>query len=607
MSTTSPVVLFDTEALQTKEDGTPTADFDLQPHSKAADLAENLFAFPTYATYEPDFWLLDGTRKLLPDALDDVHVGIVSLDMSDENGDFPAPLELEIEFSGPHDTENGLTLYFEQRTEDYPDEITVTFYDGEEGELESDTYYPDAPIFATSQTVTGFEKIVIEFVSTNNPYRYLRLTRIDYDDLTIFEGNALKAASMVHELSPISIEAPIGTFDMRLHSDDGDFNPINPAGKYSTLIQYQKLYVYEIVDGETVLMGVYYLDTWENVSDTEIELRCIDLLGVLDRRPFYAVRDEYPLQYTGMWYTLLEWLTFSDQESWEDYERFYVEDLLSNALALYNIPYELDPSLEGHIIAGWIPHCSYREALQLICFRIGAYIDCREGVLKFIPAKLASEISEYDFTITDAEKGMSQAVSLRPLVAGVEILTHSFLFYEGDVYESRYTSIFSNDLDEGIYTIMHDQSRAARGYRYVGSTASITIIKHHANYTTIDVTTAGFVLAGVAYKDDKTRKVGIYIDGIETFASPNIVKVDNATLITEADYGPVLQRAYDYYQQRLIQKAKLFAPEVRAGDVVLVDTIYNKKIRGVVEKMSIDLAKGMIADVEIVGVEHVED
>ena len=79
-------------------------------------------------------------------------------------------------------------------------------------------------------------------------------------------------------------------------------------------------------------------------------------------------------------------------------------------------------------------------------------------------------------------------------------------------------------------------------------------------------------------------------------------KIDGDTLINGGNLAEVAQRVYDYHTQRYLQKVKLYSPTVEVGQVVEVETLYGKKIRGVVEKMDIDLAFGFTANVEIVGV-----
>jgi len=50
---------------------------------------------------------------------------------------------------------------------------------------------------------------------------------------------------------------------------------------------------------------------------------------------------------------------------------------------------------------------------------------------------------------------------------------------------------------------------------------------------------------------------------------------------------------------------KLYAPAVEPGSVAIVDTLYQKQLIGVVERMELDLARGFTAQVEMTGVENV--
>jgi hypothetical protein len=81
-----------------------------------------------------------------------------------------------------------------------------------------------------------------------------------------------------------------------------------------------------------------------------------------------------------------------------------------------------------------------------------------------------------------------------------------------------------------------------------------------------------------------------------------VLTIQNATLVNPNNVEEVTQRVYDYYQQRHLQKTKLFAPGIEVGNSVLVDTLYDNQIAGVVEKMELDLAFGFVAMADIVGV-----
>jgi hypothetical protein len=107
-----------------------------------------------------------------------------------------------------------------------------------------------------------------------------------------------------------------------------------------------------------------------------------------------------------------------------------------------------------------------------------------------------------------------------------------------------------------------------------------------------------------------------YIDTISTYrittpdlsvnVRPNVVKIERATLVHAGNVAAVTGRVYAYHQQRYRQNMKLYAPSVEVGSVAVVDTLYNKQLRGVIEKMEIDLAGGMTAQVQLTGVQHVD-
>jgi hypothetical protein len=89
--------------------------------------------------------------------------------------------------------------------------------------------------------------------------------------------------------------------------------------------------------------------------------------------------------------------------------------------------------------------------------------------------------------------------------------------------------------------------------------------------------------------------------GVSLVTQPNVLKVESAYLVNIDNLTEVAQRISDYYQQRYVQKVKLFAPSIEVGQVVEVETLYNRKIRGVVEKIDANLS-GFVVKAEIVGV-----
>lgn len=563
MSKTSTRVSFGLYDLVLKDDSTLTCP-DLQSFSKLLDLARGSASYRPYASFEPDFWLLDGQYKFLPENDTTVHVGLMSLSMSGADGAFITPPILTITFGEPHTIES-LSLIFAPYSGDYANSVTIAYYDASNTLIRTDNYAPGSPEFTTHQAVANFKKILITFHSTNRPYRYLRLASLDYGELIIFSGSAIKEAMLVEEVDQLSAVLPFNVLDLSLYSADSAFSILNPTGNYATLNERQPLDVYETVDNASTYIGRFYLDQWSNLSDTDYKFHATDLLGILDRQTYLG----------GLWNGIT------------------LENLLEEVLAPIHAYYELDNQLIDTTVKGWLPVCTYREALQQIGFAVGASITCsRSGVLKIFASKIAN-VSESETTITKAQKGQSQELTLKPLVTGINVTAHNYI--PGG--ESQV--IASGQYETGIHEIIFTDPMHAL------SVSGATIIDSGVNYAILAVTISGTVtLTGLKYIDT-IAVTNINLSGLPANTTPNVLKIEDATLVNAENVSSVAQRTFDYYQQRYQQTVRLYAPSIEPGSVITIDTLYNKQLLEVIEKMESNLAMGFTSNVKMTGVENV--
>jgi len=561
MTRTSPVVAFGLYETVIKQ-ALSASCTDKQTFSNLDDLRSGNTASRPYATFEPDFWLLDGEYKFKPsDAL--THVGLMSLSMSDVDGVFGTAPVLTLNFSGTYTT-TGLTLNFSQDTGDWADSIRVVYYNGA-SVLRTDDYVVTDWQFPTGQAVTNFNKIIITFYSTNKPFRHLRLMGLDFGTLTYFRGTDIKSASVVEEVNPPSVEVTANAFEVSLFSTTPQFSIIDPTGDYAALKLNQPLDVYEEVGNDTVYMGQFYLKGWENVSENEVKFTCVDRIGVLG-----------DLQYNGGF-----WETATD-----------VESILDALMLAAKTPYELDEDLVGATIQGWIPSMSYREALLQICFAIGAYVDCaRSGAVKIRKMNLIADLPGYDNTIGQEAKSLSGSLTLKPLVTGVSVTSYKYIKQTVDV-------LFESYLAAGTHTILF--SAPATSVGIVGGSASIT--SKAAHWAIVSVSISGTItIQGELYAESEAV-YSVNMSGLDTSVPKNVIKIEDTRLIHAGNATTTAQRLYDYYQQRYLLKTKLYAPVASAGTSVLIDTLQSKQIGGIVEKMTLDLTGGFTAQTEINGV-----
>jgi len=367
---------------------------DKQPFVNLQQLKRDELEIKRFATLEKDYFRLDGTFELFPDNPGDYDFGLWSASMSDENGEFETSVVLTIDFTEPHNS-LGLTFTFHETTGDYCNSLNVKWYDASNDLLSNMNYVPDSVVYFADNEIENYRKIVITFYSTNRPYRYLKLSQVDFGQIKLFEERDLISANALEEIDPISSELRINTLDFTLYSENAEFSILNPEGIFSRLQQRQPLRVYEYLDGVKKNMGTYYLDEWENEDEYNINMKAIDLVGIIDGTNFQG--GTYNNVAAGV----------------------IIQQIMQSASA----EYELDSSLANKILSGIIPVCTHREALQQVVFAIGGIVDCSRThkiIIYPMPTILSAHIGK-------DRKFIGHKLKLKPLVTGVEVIAHNYI------------------------------------------------------------------------------------------------------------------------------------------------------------------------------------
>lgn len=549
----------------------------LQSFGDLSLVADGLSNSIPFATYEPNFWLLDGNYKFAPAS--NGRAGWISTDMSGSSGGFdfgsPKP-SIQIDFDDVHSTD-GITITFSEYSGDYADSVRVVFYNAALSIIDDDTYTPTSTSFFTNNPIANFKRIVIEINSTHRAQRYARVTRIDFDEVIRFSGTEIKAAKVIEEVNLLSTELPVNTVDLELFSSDGDFSITNPAGFYANLQYKEPLDVLEDINGSMVFIGRFYLDKWESETENIARFEASDLIGLLGESDFEGMSGIETISY-------------------------YINKIMTGA----GFDYELDATYTAapQWLVGFIGKVSYRDALQQVAINIGAYVTCsRSKVIRIVPMELASNLSTYDYTLTDAQKGINSKTTLKPLVTGVEITGH---YYGTDEIMVQLAKLA---LPAGNHRIYFGLDVPVWDSFTLTNATNISSGVWAGTYIDINVAVDATVTIEGAKYTDAQKVYSEYNGALPANTKPNIVRVSDATMITSfvqpSDYihaSDVVERFYDYYQQRYVQKIKLFGSLIAPGNSVLIDVQSNKQMKGIVERMESDLARGYVSNVEITGV-----
>lgn len=311
---------------------------DKQDFSRVDLLKQEEVEYKKIATLEKDFFVLDGTFKSFPDNTEKENIALWCQSMSDENGNFETPIEIELSFSS-YESAVGLVLNFSTLTGDYAKNVNVKWYQDDTLLSEKD-FVLDSAEFFCENSVSNFNKIILKCLNTNKPYRYLKIQDVIYGVVRNFDEDELRSIDLLEDVSLTSEELKINTLEFVLNNKsfiDFIFQKKQPL----------------VLSRNNTMLGLFFIESSKRKSKTLYEISAVDYIGVLDKMPF----------------------------SGGTYTNETVANLVENILG--SIPYELDTNLENKTLSGTLEACSRREALLQVAFACCAIVDTsRSSVVK---------------------------------------------------------------------------------------------------------------------------------------------------------------------------------------------------------------------------------
>lgn len=298
----------------------------------AADFAQpDLLPFggsgAAIASLEPYSWLLDESREIL----DGQPIAYWSEAASGPDGRFEEPPELIIDFDGRY-TSPGLFLTFDMAAGDYCTALAVEWYRGG-NRIAQGRFFPTGTEAFCAKTVEAYDRLVLRFQATNRPYRHVKLRQILFGVSREFCREELRNVNVVQEVSIISSEVAVNTLDFTLDS----------RSSVEYMFQFkQPMYAYDGLK----LIGVFYIKDSKHRADGLYDISCSDAIGILDDDPFPG----------GMY-------------------RAYPAKTLLEEIIGGSFPLEMDASLTGATVTGYLPAGSRRDALQQVVFALCAMAD----------------------------------------------------------------------------------------------------------------------------------------------------------------------------------------------------------------------------------------
>ena len=507
------------------------------------------------ATLEHNYTLLDGSFEEFPNNPEDFQWAWWTKSSSDSYGVFEVPPMLEVEFTQNHKSK-GLTFVTNARS------LKVTWFNLVGGILHSDVYEFDGDEDTVREVVIrepieNYGGVEIKILATNNPYRYGRLHVLDYGIVYLIDDAEINTANILEEDDPISDTLSINTLNFQWKTKEPVFNPVSGDPSDDMLMKKQYLYVMR----DEKFFGAFFLEGWKDPFNTgnTFNFKAIDAIGVLDKYKFMG--------------GLYEDIPAID----------VVQEIFDLVFPTRLVKFKWDEALNGKTIRGYIPICTCREALQFICFAIGAVADTsRRRYVWIYPRD-----TEIHFDNIPKEKlYVGGNIEPTPYYSGLNMKFYAFARNNDGV------EAFKGILPIGTHQI--EFSEPLWGLSITGG----TIIESDVNYAIISVVQQGEVFVK-GYSHTQSEAIHPIREEIIAGEVESLAIFENCTLMNADNVKEIAESVFVYLKQRLSIENDARLEELEVGYVAKMET-YGRPIIGTIERMEINLRGGR-AKTRIIG------
>lgn len=292
-----------------------------------------------YITFEKDFFVVGGNTLILPES-NYLANGFVSSVLTDADGRFNPIPTIEIAFGQIREF-IGMTYAF---IKDYPKQIRVTAFLDDENVSQFISEPNGLEFVDVIHHIQNCDKVRFEFLSMNESYRRLRISRLLFGFTKVFETKDVISTKHTMSIDPVSSSLPSNKLSMRIANYDKGYNPDNPQGMWEYFKNGQPIqvrYGTTVNDNvEWVDAAYLYLSDAPTVDGSVASFEANDLLSYMTNT-----------YYKGIWRE----------------KGISLYDLATDVFADAGITaYEIPKSLQSVITYAPMPNLTHRECLQLI-------------------------------------------------------------------------------------------------------------------------------------------------------------------------------------------------------------------------------------------------
>lgn len=180
-----------------------------------------------YITFEQNYFAVGGNTRILPES-NYLSNGFVSSVLTNEHNEFLQIPTVDVVLNSVK-TFVGMTYTFAKA---YPTQIRVTAYLNNV-QVHQFVTAPDGLEFVDdSNHIPNCNRVTFEFLTMSEPNRRLRISRMIFGLVKVFNTCDVISTDHITQIDPISSSLPYDKLIMKIANYDKDYNPDNPHGMW---------------------------------------------------------------------------------------------------------------------------------------------------------------------------------------------------------------------------------------------------------------------------------------------------------------------------------------------------------------------------------------
>lgn len=502
-----------------------------------------------YGTLEENLWLLDGSRRFIPESNygDNGYIGNL---LSEEDGSFDRVPFVDIDFTEVHEPIiPGITITWGVAYNEYAEVFKVTAYNGSTVVAECKVEDNASVKSVVEFDIETYDSIRIEILKWCLPYHRPRIAEIFVGVNKVYSKSDITGYEHEQDISPIGATTPVNKMGFSIDNSNNIYDPNNTTGLSKYLMERQEMrvkYGLKLNDGtiEYIPAGVFYLSEWE-APQNGIEAR-------------FTARD------------LLEFMQKTYTKGLYKSAGATLYDLAISVLTEANLPLNDDGSkkwivsdtLKSITTTAPLPFRPLAECLQYIAQAGCCVIYCdRAGVLHIEPISTA----EQDYALTHFNLLSRPEISLqKPLMA---VSTKVYNYFADETGKELFSGkVTVNGTKEVIVT--YSQSAINAAATVTGGT--LVSATYYTNTCYLKITGSGEVTIRVTGDFLKSSDSNYVVDAEENGETQT---VDNPLITSTAVAATVSAWVKAWLSHRKIMKMDGWRadPRLDATDIITAE------------------------------------